>query len=149
MIISRRTLFKSIAAAATIASMTGNAVAALLGDPRKVAWQLLDESTVIFKAQGKGPAYFNKTNELFIHLARHFPPTEPPSMKKMIHECSVLFRWPQNHPDHPANKWETCYDSTFAIMIIREGLKNRNLPMIQASMWKPFARIYSGIVLAA
>lgn len=148
--VSRRDFFKGIGASAALSLIPGAALSALISDPRVKAWVLLDESEKLFKATGKSPEYFAKANELFKHLAFHFKPSNPPSDEVMVQDCrDLLHRTGKFASDDPRAHWRTCYNSTFAIMIVRDGLKNRQLPMLQAANWKPFAENYTSIVMAA
>ena len=148
--VSRRKFFTGLTAASLVMLASGGAMSSLIMDPRVKAWALLDESDKIFKSIGKSPAYFAKADELFDHLALHFKPTVPPSHEDAVRECGDLLkrRGKYDGASRQAH-WRTCYNSTFAVMIIRDGLKYRKLPMIQASRWKPFARNFTKIVMAA
>ena len=147
---SKRKFFAGIAAAGAMAMIPGAALSTIMGDPRVKAWMLLEESEKIFKATGKSPQYFSKTNELYKHLIDHFLPTIPPSYEDAVQECGdMLKRRGKYAGAHAQAHWRTCYNSTFAIMIVRDGLKNRQLPMIQAAWWKPFAKNYTKIIMAA
>jgi len=148
--ISRRKFFTGITAMAMIASTGGPALSSITGDPRIKAWRLLDESRIIFATEGKGQAYFTKTAELFDHLMIHFKPSNPPSDEVLVQECRDLLRRSGKYEGAPPHAhWRTCHNSTFAIMIVRTGLKDYKLPMIQARNWKPFAKNFTKIVMAA
>lgn len=146
--ITRRGFFKGIGAAIAMATTSGKALAGLISDHRLHAWKLLDESTDLFKQTGKSLAYFNKTAELFDFLSEHFPYREPPSFDVQVAEVGDVLRR-KYEGGITEEHWRTCCPATFAIMIVREGLKNRQLPMIQASNWKKFAKGYTRIVMAA
>lgn len=151
--ISRRGFFKGIGtaiAAAVMVTPAGKALASLIPDPRLHAWKLLNESADIFNQHGKCQEYFDKTKELFDLLLEHFPYSEPPSFDVQVAECGDLLRMRGKYEDGiTENHWRTCYPATFAIMIVRDGLKHRKLPMIQAPNWRPFAKMYSRVVIAA
>lgn len=149
MIVSRRSFFKGIGATAAIASMPKSVLAAISENPRVVAWNLLNEATMLFEKHGKCEAFFGTVETLFDHLVKHFPVKEPPSFEEMVRDCGDLLRARGTYAGDPNQHWETCYDSTFVIMIVREGLKNRKLPMVQAANWKMFAKNYSKVVMAA
>lgn len=147
---SKRKFFKGMGVAAAMAMIPGAALSTLISDPRVKAWVLLDESEKIFKATGKSPEYFTKTDELFTHLSLHFKPTIPPSYEDAVRECGDLLKRRGKYMGaHRQSHWRTCYNSTFAVMIVRDGLKHRMLPMIQAPKWKPFAKGFTKIVMAA
>lgn len=149
--VSRRNFFKGLGAAVALA-MVGIGVKNVLAgptDPRLEAWRLLDESEVLFRATGESPEFFTKTNELFDHLTKHFTPSNPPSTGVLIRECGDLIKGRGKYKNNPNSHWRTCYPSTFSVMIVREGLKNRKLPMIMAKNWKPFAGNFTKIVMAA
>ena len=152
--VSRRSFFKGLAAAAAAAAAamgSSPAFAIIAGDPRVEAWRLLEESRVLFAKHGKSPAYFTKTEELFDHLTVHFKPSIPPSFEEAVQECSDFLKRRGVYEDGPLTEthWRTCYNSTFAVMIVRTGLRDYKLPMIQAKNWKPFAKDFTKIVMAA
>ena len=141
--LSRREFFQGIAGAAALACLPGGAGASLfIEDPRVKAWRLLDEAEAVIKAAGRD-ASVDACNALLVHLHENFKVTYPPSMEDHVENCRDLLR------KRKEINWETCYESTFAIMIVREGLKYRTLPMVRAEMWKPFAKRYTAIVMAA
>ena len=150
---SRRDFFKGLAAAAAglvVATIGGKAVASIPGEnPRVKAGRLLFESRDIFKAEGKGDRYKDKTDELFQHLMDHFPVTNPPSDEVLAVDCGDMLKGRGVFRYNSFNTWKTCYPSTFSIMIVRHGLKDLRLPMIQAPKWKKFAKGYTKIVMAA
>lgn len=148
--VSRRDFFKGLGAAVAVAVISGSALSALIADPRVKAWALLDESEKIFKATGKSPVFLAKMDELLDHLAVHFKPSNPSPNEVLIRECGDMIKRRGKYAGAgPQAHWRTCYDSTFATMIIRDGFKNRKLPIIQAANWKPFAKGFTKIILAA
>lgn len=148
---SRRDFFTKLGATAAALALTPNiALSAIISDPRVKAWVLLDESEELFNAEGKSHGYFRKTEELFEHLMDHFLPTVPPSLDSAVQECGdLLKRRGKFDSIDPKAGWDKCYPSTFAVMIVRDGLKYKKLPMIQAPNWKRFAKNYTSIVMAA
>ena len=89
-------------------------------------------------------ARFNAmTNRLFQMLLDHFLPTRPPEEREMKEEISRLLRHPETVDI------ETCYNSTFAVYIVRTALKDYELPLVSARLWKAFAGPYTGLVMAA
>ena len=149
--ISRRIFFKGIAAATVTVMITkfGVSLASAIGDPRIKAWNILKESRRLFKDQGKSPAYFAKMNELLDHMVIHFKPAVSLSHKRAIQECNDYLKAKGKYKNNPLAHWRTCYNSTFAITIIRTGLKDYKLPMIQAKNWKSFAKHFIKIIVVA
>lgn len=146
----RRTFFSGIAASALLMIASGGASASLIGDPRVKAWALLGNLDRTFRASGESVIFTARTDELLIHLAQHFSPTVPPSFKEAVHECGDLLKRRGEYENAtPDAHWRTCYNSTFAVMIVRDALKYRKLPILRAPQWRPFARRFTRIVMAA
>lgn len=88
-------------------------------------------------------ARFNAmTNRLFQMLMDHFLPTRPPEEREMKEELTRLLK----HED--TINIGTCYNSTFAVYIVRKALKDYKLPIVSARLWKTFAGPYCGLVMA-
>ena len=109
---------------------------------------ILDEIEIEYKRSGKSPRTISMINELLQFLLDHFIPTVPPTEIEMVEEIRSLLGIGGSYIWHD-QKWKTCYNSTFAVYIIRDALKYRKLPIVQASRWKKFAVEYVGLVLAA
>lgn len=141
---NRREFFKLLAAAAVAGVTIGSIPIALAAsDPRIKTWSLLEESRLIFKAEGRTPAYLAKTEELFSFMEKHFLPPVKANEIRDVAEVKSLLR------DNKHFDLESCSDATFCVVIVRHGLKNLKLPMIQARNWKLFARHLTRIVMAA
>lgn len=88
-------------------------------------------------------ARFNSmTNRLFQMLLDNFLPTRPPEEREMVEEIGRLLKHPETI------NIETCYNSTFAIYIIRKALKDYELPLVMARLWKVFAGPYCALVMS-
>jgi hypothetical protein len=105
----------------------------------------LDSVTELYHTNGhvKSAKVMSEIAWIFETLNNHFIPTVPPSQQEMLEEIQVcLFGTEKYDP-------LTCYNSTFAIHVVRWGLRYYGLPMVFSSMWKPFAVNYFGLVMAA
>jgi len=115
------------------------------------ALAILDEIQDEYEQNGKSAKMFTMTNELYRLLIEYFLPTIPPTEVEQVEEIRLMFRGTSEDGTakwHEQN-WNICYNSTFAIYIIRDALKNRKLPIIQASGWRNFAHEYFALVMAA
>lgn len=115
-------------------------------EPRAKAWRLLEESRILHEASGQRKANEQtlvKMEQLFRHLDKHFSPPNPLNYDADVAEVRVLLKDPQNFT------LETCSDATFCIVIVRHGMRNLKLPLIQARNWRPFARHFTKLVMAA
>lgn len=145
----RRTFFSGMGAAAALMIASGGAAASLIGDPRAKAWALLGNLDRTFRASGESTIFIARTDELLIHLTQHFSPTVPPSFEEARQECGDLLKRRGKYENaKPDAHWRTCYNSTFAVMIIRDALKHRKLPILRAPQWRPFALKFTTLVMA-
>ena len=153
--ISRRAFFRGISSLAitlAAAHAANPAAAALFPESSRMkTWRLLNEAELALKTEGK-KASVAKITELLEFMLEHFPITSPPSKQEMVRDCrDLLYNQGvyEGGAGYNDGHWRTCYPSTFAVMIVRDGLKDRKLPMVQARNWKWFARKYTEIVMAA
>ena len=110
---------------------------------RGEALALLDRLKAEYDRHGLSTRFNVIANKLYQLLLTHFLPTRPPEEREMVEEIGRLLRY------EGTVDLETCYNSTFCVHIIRKALKDYKLPMIRAKLWKPFATVYTGLVLAA
>ena len=96
----------------------------------------------------KNAKLMSMSNQLFDLLDEHFMPTVPPAVDDMVIEIYHILRH-IGKVDLDDSLWMECYNSGFAILIIRHALKYYELPIIQAGKWKSFAVNYTGLVMAA
>lgn len=106
---------------------------------RHKAWTLLWTMKEEYENNGKTAKFFSRTNQLFQLILDNFLPTHPPTDNEMLVEIGQMFLDDINP--------NTCYNSTFATIIIRKALKDYQLPIIQAKLWKQFALEYVGLVM--
>lgn len=131
-------------------------------EKRKEVLALLEDMRVEFKTianakpgkpgQPKVKAKFNSmTNQLFDILLKHFHPTSVPTCVTQDDIIVEIHHMLRNNGSvcEDESVWMECYNPTFAAMITRCALKDYRLPIIQASGWKPFARKYAALVMAA
>ena len=138
---SRRGFFRGIAKAAAAAAIA-SAIPGVLEDPRVKAWRLLDETETAFKL-GDQSLFEKRGEEFFAHVKDNFKPTGDFQIQKI--DAAHVIKTNERY----AADWRTCSASTFAIMLTRDALKYRKLPLVRSRMWKPFATQYSPIVMAA
>ena len=120
-------------------------------DPLGATWRVIPQPNGTYKKErldtgtpGKRSARFNAmTNRLFQLLLDEFLPTRPPEEREMAEDIRRLLR-------HEGSvNVDTCYNSTFAVWILRKALKHYQLPIIHARLWKPIALQYCALVMAA
>lgn len=121
------------------ATAVGPIPSALAQNPRARAWELLNEASTAFSVGGKLAA-IRPIEDLIAHLMAHFKQV---SNDNSVKEIRTMFR----HPDEFSV--ETCSDTAFVVLIVRDGLKVRNLPMVGTKGWRDFARNYATIVMQA
>lgn len=106
---------------------------------------------------GESPKFMSKTNQIFNLLMKYFLPTVPPSQDQSLKEMKEMV-FSRNDVEgaglddnggYSDPRWMTCYNATFAVLVIRTALKDYNLPIVKANGWKRFATIYCGLVMAA
>jgi hypothetical protein len=120
-------------------------------DKRIEARELLYNIAFEHRNNPKSAKVFTMVNELFRLLDDHFIPTVPPTEEEMVREIGLFFRYNSktDRAEWRNEMWRTCYNATFAVYIVREGLAKLHIPMVQASGWKPFAHNYCGLVMSA
>lgn len=111
----------------------------LSSNPRLEAICLLDEATVAHTIGGRAASHL-KSKELLEYLNDNF---EVVDNEQTVAELRTYFR-DDRHFD-PAN----CSDTAFAVLLMREGLKDRRLPLVQSPAWADFARKYVRVIMAA
>ncbi len=127
-------------------------------EKRQETMDLLEQISVEYEAfkvavpenrsASKNAKLMSMSNQLFDLLNEHFMPTVPPTVDDMVIEIHHILRH-TGEVDLDDSLWMECYNSGFAIMIVRHALKYYKLPIIQASGWKSFAVNYTGLVMAA
>lgn len=129
---------------ALVTSLPG-AVLAL--STREEAWRLLGIAKAYHDAGDKANA-IKASADVFTHLMKYL--SDPKYINasdevqdKVIAEISACIKRPKEFDE------ATCSDAAFSIQIVRHGLKHYHLPMVQASNWKPFAKMYTHYVMAA
>lgn len=138
---SRRQIFiGSSKVAIGSALLAGMALGPFLAiNPRLEAIRLLDEATTAHNV-GERRAALPKMEELLNYINNNFVVVDNEQIMTELHTYFM-----DGSKFDPAN----CSDTAFPIMLIREGLKNRRLPLVNSLAWAEFAKKYTGIVMAA
>lgn len=127
-------------------------------EQRVRALHLLQEIVDLQEDQSK-PFQFtaqaaSKMNNLFTQLDTYFIPTVPPTEEEMVADCRKVLRRERLTEETieealASEEWMTCFNSTFAILVIRMGLKHYRLPLVMAKGWMKFAANFTGIVMSS
>lgn len=142
--LSRRSFFRGIAAmAAGVAVASAIPGTLFIENPRIKAWRLLDEMETLFKSEGPSSRFMARTDELLVHLRTNFQ-ASPHRLEIQANNVKHIIQSGR----HETN-WKTCCGATFSVMLLREGIKYRKLPIIRSKEWKAFARPLAPIVMAA
>lgn len=119
---------------------------------RDKALTLLDEATELNtlltaaaedEQEAKMADFVEKANELFSVLEDAAEDFSEDDVEKAQEEIRS-FMTEGKVPDR-----ENSLDATFAVYVIREGLKTRQLPLIKSDGWKGFSKAFSSIVMGA
>ena len=134
------------------------------------AFELLDLAHREFTKSGPTAKFHSLGNQLLDFLSTNFPPVSSPNEEKLLEEIGRLMygqirRGPNKTCKHTRGheyvggavdtssysdeRWVSCYNATFAVLVIRRAIKHLGLPITQCARWRNFSVIYLGLLFAA
>ena len=140
--LTRRQFFVGVTKAlvgAAVATTVVKIPTALAECPRARAWELLNIADEINKKEGDAAAE-QAIDDLLEHLNDSFVAVND---GRSVQEVRTIFRYPEQFTV------ETCSDTAFVVLIVRDGLKDRKLRLVHSPHWKQFAKKYTKVVMAA